>query len=412
MPSSPPAARPAPEPRPRTRVICVAALPMSAREALVDRMMAIDAEVFRDTTPAKTREVLLGRRDEEVWVMTLESGDRLIGYNSVRINHYSVNGRRIAAWGSRAAVLSDFRGRNRTASLPIILYRRYRLRHPLRPIYGLIGLVHPSSFKLFADAMPRMFPFPRLHLDAGARALFDSLCAQMGYRPVPGRDAFLFQQTAWTETGELEARYWAHHSHPGVAWFTRHNPDYRRGQSVVSFFPIDLRLFLEMALRRSGLLPALRRLRLTIDPAARRRDRIALLKAAFPDLPPDDAALLRIADRLQERRLAPDEILIEAGRQQRSIYFLTDGALLVYLPGAEGASPVDQLGPGAVVGEIGALMGIPATATVRSRGRSTVLRMAPELTASLPSQMPALFEHLERLRDDRLDVNESLRRRP
>lgn len=69
-------------------------------------------------------------------------------------------------------------------------------------------------------------------------------------------------------------------------------------------------------------------------------------------------------------------VLIHEGPNQGILYFLAEGELSVEKGGVEVARIVD---PGAVVGEIAALLGLGHSATVRARGAARVYRCeAPE----------------------------------
>lgn len=391
-----------------TRIVCITQLGMEEHKVLADRLMALERHIFDDHEQDETRSLFMGEMEPEVWIMLMEAGGELIGYNCIRIVEFVVAGRQVAAWKSRAAVLPDYRGRNRTASFPAIMYRKYRLRHPFRTIYGLIGLLHPSSFKLLADSMPRMHPYPKQRLSGPEQAVFDVLLQQAGYQPVPGRRLFVVAHQVKTIQDELEAKYWRENTHPSVAFFVRENPDYESGAAVMSFFPIDLRLFLGMAWRNLGWGAAALRWARNLLPAGRRRARVALLRMHFPGLGMSESLLNRLATEMQELRMSAQDTLIEAGQPQPNIYFLVSGSLLVHLATPRGLLLVDQMGPGSMLGEIGALLGIPATATVRSRGRSTLLMIGPETIANLRRDEPKFWEHLDHIRAIRMTMNSEI----
>jgi hypothetical protein len=394
--------------QPRSQVVCLSHTPAAERQALVARMQAVDQQVFIDQAPEKTRAILMGLQDEEAWVMTLEVAGELIGYNFIRFSHYLVNGRQVACWKSRAAVLPAYRGKNRTAAFPAILYRKYRLRHPFRKIYGLIALVHPSSFKLFTESMPRMYPYPTRVLDPEAQATFDLLCNVSGYERLPGLACFVMQATATTRISVLESNYWASSIDPAVVFFLEQNPGYQKGQVLMSFFPIDTRLFLGMAWTRSGIPGKLRGVWDGLSPRARRQRHEEMLMRIFPKLGLEQAVLQKIATGIEPLHLKSDAMLIRVGQAQPSIYLLMQGSLLVWLPTPKGLVVVDQLAPGAIVGEIGALLGVPATATVQAKGKCSLLRLGPRAIQAIREQAPQLLEELRDLCVKRLEMNQSI----
>lgn len=391
-----------------TRVVCITRLGMGERNVLADRLMALEQQIFEDNEKEESRSILMGMMEQEVWIMLMETGGDLIGYNCIRFVEFEAQGRKVVGWKSRAAVLPAYRGRNRTAGFPAIMYRKYRMRHPFRPIYGTVVLLHPSSFKLLSDSMPRMYPYPKEQLSHREQAIFDAFVQKVGYQCLPGRRAFVIPHSIRAIQDEFEAKYWRENTHPSVAFFLRENPDYDAGSTLLSFFPIDLRLFIGMAWRSLGWGTAAARWINNLVPGGRRRAKVAMLRQHFPDLNVSEETLNRIAGEMSEVHLASGKNLIEAGQPQPNIYFLLSGSLLIHLATPRGLLLVDQMGPGAMLGEIGALLGIPATATVRSKGRSTLLKMGPQTIANLRRDEPKFLEHLDRIRAARMSMNSDI----
>ena len=69
------------------------------------------------------------------------------------------------------------------------------------------------------------------------------------------------------------------------------------------------------------------------------------------------------------RRLGPGDVLIVDGESVQALYVLLDGSLRIEKAGARVATVTE---PGACVGEMSLLLGIPATADVIASERSTV----------------------------------------
>jgi CRP-like cAMP-binding protein len=113
----------------------------------------------------------------------------------------------------------------------------------------------------------------------------------------------------------------------------------------------------------------------------------------------DQATLAAVQARLEWRRLAPGERLIEQGDASDTLYLVVHGRLRVTLhplheqPGAQpnevdlpddaaagNGQPADEqfvpeIGVGEIVGEIGLLTETPRTATVTAIRGSTVVRL-------------------------------------
>ena len=101
--------------------------------------------------------------------------------------------------------------------------------------------------------------------------------------------------------------------------------------------------------------------------------------------------LTELATRLPHRSVAPGEVLLSEGEAGGVLFILVDGALTIEKNGAAITS-ITQ--PGACVGELSLLLGVPTTADVIASEPSTVavvdeaarvLAEHPDLRSRLPS---------------------------
>jgi CRP-like cAMP-binding protein len=83
----------------------------------------------------------------------------------------------------------------------------------------------------------------------------------------------------------------------------------------------------------------------------------------------DATAVLELTRNRPRRQLVADEMLLETGVQQSSLYVLESGELAIEL-GNERINTVTT--PGSVIGEISMLLGLPVSADVRADGPVTV----------------------------------------
>lgn len=116
----------------------------------------------------------------------------------------------------------------------------------------------------------------------------------------------------------------------------------------------------------------------------------------------DDATLQALESRLEAVRLAANDTLFKQDEPGESLYLLTAGKLGVSIQHDDGTTTeVDQLGPGAVVGEMALLTRQPRTATVVALEESELVRLGKNeferLAAAHPSLLDALAATLPRL---------------
>jgi CRP-like cAMP-binding protein len=105
----------------------------------------------------------------------------------------------------------------------------------------------------------------------------------------------------------------------------------------------------------------------------------------------DPATLAAIRDELVLRRLAPGEVLVEAGSEARELAVVIDGSLGVDLVAADGTlTRIAELGAGSIVGEVAVLLGGRRTAAVVALAATTVVDLTAEGVGVLLAAAPEL----------------------
>lgn len=111
-----------------------------------------------------------------------------------------------------------------------------------------------------------------------------------------------------------------------------------------------------------------------------------------------DATLEKLADGATERTCEPGEELITQGVRSADLFVAIDGEYVVTIRDKDDQPEreVARLGHGRVFGEIGAVSGIGATASVRAAGEGKVLTIPGEHFHKVMSQSPRLAESVLR----------------
>ncbi|MEI6071284.1 MAG: ATP-grasp domain-containing protein [Verrucomicrobiae bacterium] len=95
-----------------------------------------------------------------------------------------------------------------------------------------------------------------------------------------------------------------------------------------------------------------------------------------------------------ERKLAPGQILWKADDPGDYLVLILQGELEVFLPGDHGEILLETYGPGAVVGELSAIDGLPRSATVRAKTRGKVMKISGSIFRELIQRTPDILEDL------------------
>ena len=121
----------------------------------------------------------------------------------------------------------------------------------------------------------------------------------------------------------------------------------------------------------------------------------------------DEAGQKRLIDLAAEEALADGHVLMEEDEAGTSFYVILTGEVrvLINVDGEEAKREVAQLGGGAFVGEIAALMGEPRSATVIVKGEVTALRFDAPPVQEILKDYPKVREALVKLALKRSEDN-------
>ncbi|MBL9016110.1 MAG: cyclic nucleotide-binding domain-containing protein [Myxococcales bacterium] len=112
----------------------------------------------------------------------------------------------------------------------------------------------------------------------------------------------------------------------------------------------------------------------------------------FADLAPDD--LEELALIVEERRVEPGRDLFREGDPGDAVYLIVKGGVQVIMGGTEGKPErvLNELGPGACIGEMAVLDASPRSATVRATDRTRTLRVPGEGFKRVMSERPEMSQ--------------------
>lgn len=120
----------------------------------------------------------------------------------------------------------------------------------------------------------------------------------------------------------------------------------------------------------------------------------------------DDKSVESLLPLMNIRRLAGGDLIIREGVLGRSIFIVLQGLAVVYSESTE--SEIGELGPGNVIGEIGGLLDVPRTMTIRAKGTGCTVGV---ILREDVLKVPGLTQTLLRLAQSRLAADEAREKR-
>ena len=97
-----------------------------------------------------------------------------------------------------------------------------------------------------------------------------------------------------------------------------------------------------------------------------------------------------LASYLQPMSLPAGQILIDQGSQDRTVYFIENGALSVHVIGSSGQMQLAILNAGSVVGEGAFFSRLPRSANVIATAPARIWRMTAMRFSEMANRQPAL----------------------
>jgi hypothetical protein len=359
-------------------------LDAEARARLIDELYAVQCSVFDGVERAPFASYVVESKAEHTTVhVHRNAAGAAVGYCALHVFEPLLDGRPCAVLRMEAGSLGDYRGGNSNASLALRAILRYRRANPRRPLYYLGTLVHPSSYSMFAKYAPELWPNPDRPVPAAVARLLRELAELFHLEPVDPANPLVVEVGWRTRDTEAERRYWRGTTKPAARFFIDQNPGYGDGQGLMTLVPVNGRT-LAVAVgrvaadlarrRRDGALVAVQRLpgvaRFAGAWSVRRRLAEAPL---FAGLEPD--AIAALAAATETVTFSAGSYVLREGDPGNELYVVASGG--VYVVDEHGGAPViiDQLGPGAMFGEIAMLAGEPRSASIRTATRTSLLRL-------------------------------------
>lgn len=367
-----------------TEVILPKSLSPEARSQLIDALYAVHGQIFDGVERESFARYVVESQAEHTWIQLHKSeAGEVVGYFALHIFERQLGGVPTAVFRAEAGTLREYRGGNVNARFGLALAVRYLLKNPGRRAYYLGSLVHPSSYTQFAKYCGEVWPRQDTQTPAELQAFMEELAAEFGLEKVDAARP-LVRQVGWkTRETEAEREYWQHCDKPAARFFIEANPDYVKGMGLVTVVPVTAATLLSM-LRTL----AERKLRAPVDAALALARKLPLgsrlsrgeivrqLKAATLFSSFDEATLKAVAARAQIVQLPASRCVFRQGDASNELYLLAQGAAYV-MEGRE-EQVVNELGSGAVFGEIAMLAGERRSATLRTATASTLVRIPRE----------------------------------
>ncbi|HYH94908.1 cyclic nucleotide-binding domain-containing protein [Hyalangium sp.] len=372
-----------------TEVIVPKSLSPEARSQLIDALYAVHNQIFDGVERQSFAKYVVESKAEHTWIQVHKSeAGEIVGYFAFHIFERQLGGVPTAVFRAEAGSLRAYRGSNVNARFGLSLALRYLLKNPGRRAYYLGSLVHPSSYAVFARYCGEVWPRQGAQTPPELQSFMEELAAEFGLEKVDAARP-LVRKVGWkTRETEAEREYWQHCDKPAARFFIEANPGYVNGDGLVTVVPATaanilsvIRALGERKLRQPVEAAVSLARRLPLGARLSRSEIVRQLKAVPLFSQFDQATLKAVATRAQILNMSAGRIVFREGDVSNELYLLARGAAYVLEGGEE--QVVNELGSGAVFGEIAMLAGERRSASIRTAMDSTLVRIPREVLLPL-----------------------------
>lgn len=227
-----------------SRLVDLAALSGSDREALLRRAHALEGRIFRSV---ETYEVYASRvldaGAREIWAWILEDpAGALVGYNVILYHEHEYQGRPIGVYNANVGLLPEYRGHNRTVATGLRLALPRLLREPRRRLYFHAYLLHPSVYVMLDKFATIIWPSARNDPPPPeALEMLGWLARRPGAPPAWEPDnPWVARLPTTIDEGDLEMASWSRSNRPSVRYFFEKNSHSHEGGALVMLVPLTL----------------------------------------------------------------------------------------------------------------------------------------------------------------------------
>jgi CRP-like cAMP-binding protein len=352
------------------------------RGALADALLEVYGEIFKGATREYIVKGMVETKSDFTTILLHKSEEgKIVGYFAIHFFERRFRGVLTTVVRSSVGMLRAYRGQNANIGWALGVLLKRRLARPGMPFYGMGSFVHPSSYLQVARYVDVFWPTPDAPVPPDMLEFIAELADEFGMPRIDPAQPLVRAGSMPTKETDAEREYWRQCDKPAARFFVSMNPTYGQGSGLVTMFPITASMLASLGARiardkaklvAEGALVTAQRLPLggrLLRPAEVRKH----LRATplFGML--DEASLEKLVALADVVTLKAGKTLFRAGDEGDDLYVVARGAVSV-LDGDE-QEMIDQLGSGALFGEIAVLAGGRRTATVRTAIPTTFVRI-------------------------------------
>lgn len=173
-------------------------------------------------------------------------GKELVGINLVNIYEYNYKGDDFSFFRFMSGILPEHRGKSNVQRVGFLEAFKYAALNPLRNIYYLGPLIHPSSYAAACKVSSKVYPSLKNKVPKKYFDLMVTVSDVLGLERVEGES--LLVRDIKVKTIEKD-EYKPFRISNRAKYFMELNPNYKKGYGLITFAPMDFKNVTESFMR-------------------------------------------------------------------------------------------------------------------------------------------------------------------
>ena len=236
----------------RTERHVFARMSADAKAALVEELVRWVPTVWNSRPDDDVGTYWLERKSYAtiVYVFRRDDGE-LAGFTTIKFHRVNHEGRDLVIVKLGLGVDANHRGDKFALRCLMWELLRFKLRHPLQPMYLFSALIHPVSYKLCCDLLSdRLYPYFKNPDNAEMQRLSERLAERFNLPKAESPHPFVYRDRFWSVETPQASEYWRTSKRPEVRWYVEHCPTYYCSQDcLIGLAPLELTHVLPLMIR-------------------------------------------------------------------------------------------------------------------------------------------------------------------
>lgn len=217
-------------------------LPDEQKQELVDEVVQWSLAVLHSNT-GHPRTYWLDTKSYEtiLYLLRTEEG-KLVGTTTLKLHRVHYEGNDIVVVKLGLGIDPQHRGNKFALRCLMSEMLRWKVTHPIQPLYLFSTLIHPVTYKLCCDLLgDRLYPYFKNPVNPEMRKMLEYLVELFDVEKADAPSPFVYKERFSAIETQEAVDYWRNSQRPEVRFFVEHCPGYHcSSDCLICLAPVDL----------------------------------------------------------------------------------------------------------------------------------------------------------------------------